>query len=97
MTRIIIESSQKQNIQPIIEAALASERQKLEIGLKRTRERLKQFESRYGMTTEEFAQKGVAEDLSGGDLEYVEWMGEYRLSQKIEADLTALKDIEYAG
>jgi hypothetical protein len=38
----------------------------------------------------------TAEDLAGGDLEYVEWVGEYRLLQKIEADLAVLKDIEYA-
>jgi hypothetical protein len=96
MTRIIIESAKKQEIQPIVEAALAAEAQKLEIGLKRTRERLKEFEERYGVATAGFIERMAAEDLAGGDLEYVEWVGEYRLLQKIEADLAVLKDIEYA-
>lgn len=96
MTRIIIESPKKQDIQPIVKAALAAEAQKLEIGVKRTRDRLRGFEERYGVATAEFIERMTAEDLTGGDLEYVEWMGEYRILQKIEADLAALKDIEYA-
>ena len=96
MTRIIIESAKKQDIQPIVKAALAAEAQKLEIGLKRTRDRLRGFEERYGVATTEFMERMTAEDLAGGDLEYVEWVGEYHLLQKIEADLAVLKDIEYA-
>jgi hypothetical protein len=96
MTRIIIESAKKQDIQPIVKAALAAEAQKLEIGLKRTRDQLREFEERYGVATVEFIERMTVEDLAGGDLEYVEWIGESRLLQKIEADLAALKDIEYA-
>lgn len=96
MTRIIIESPKRQDIQPVVQAAIAAEIQKLMVGLKRTQKKLRRFEERYGMTTEQFVEKTAAEDLSGGDLEYVEWMGEYRMCKKIEADLAALRDIEYA-
>ena len=74
MTRIIIESPKKQAIQPIIQAALATEAQKLELSLKRTREKLKSFEDHYRINTGQFIERMTAGDLSGGDLEYVEWV-----------------------
>ena len=34
----------------------------------------------------------TAEDLAGGDLEYVEWAGEARLLEGLEAELRGLED-----
>jgi hypothetical protein len=38
----------------------------------------------------------TAEDLAGGDLEYVEWRGEWRMLQQLKEDLGQLEAIEYA-
>ena len=37
----------------------------------------------------------AAEDLEGGDLEYVEWAGEARLLEGLEAELTQLEYARY--
>ena len=58
---------------------------------------LKQFEERYQVSSSEFAKRFVAEDLDGQDLEYVEWMGEYRLFQQLDEDLTLLKNVTYVA
>ena len=37
----------------------------------------------------------AAEDLEGGDLEYVEWAGEARLLEGLEAELQELENARY--
>jgi hypothetical protein len=37
----------------------------------------------------------VAEDLHGGDLEYVEWAGEAKLLEGLEAELWELEHASY--
>lgn len=57
--------------------------------------RLNTYESRYDVTSDYFLSKMSAEDLEGGDDEYISWAGEYRLRQKLGARLHKLKSIEY--
>ena len=57
----------------------------------RTRRRLSDFEKPYGGATRDFLAQMAAEDLDGGDLEYVEWAGEASLLEGLEAELTQLE------
>ena len=59
--------------------------------IERTRRRLVDFEGRYGVATREFLARMAAEDLDGGDLEYVEWAGEASLLEGLEAELAQLE------
>ena len=68
-----------------------SRKARLRAGIERTRRRLAQFEQRYGVDTAHFLQEMAAEDLEGGDLEYVEWAGEAKLLEGLEAELTELE------
>lgn len=70
-----------------------SESQKacLRASIERSRRRLAQFERRYGVDTAHFLQEMAAEDLEGGDLEYVEWAGEAKLLEGLEAELKRLE------
>lgn len=77
----------------VIRNAIDKEISRLEKGTERSLERLKQFEERYQVSSSEFAKRFVAEDLDGKDLEYVEWMGEYRLFQQLDEDLNMLKNL----
>ncbi len=73
--------------------ALAKAR--LRASIERTRGRLAQFEQRYGVDTAHFLQEMAAEDLEGGDLEYVEWAGEAKLLEGLEAELTEVEHARY--
>ena len=68
-----------------------SRKARLRAGIERTRRRLVQFEQRYSVDTAYFLQEMTAEDLEGGDLEYVEWAGEAKLLEGLEAELTELE------
>jgi hypothetical protein len=59
----------------------------LRAGIERTRRRLASFEARYGVDTAHFMREMAAEDLAGGDLEYVEWAGEAKLLVGLAAEL----------
>jgi hypothetical protein len=68
-----------------LSSALA--RARLQASIERTRRRLAQFEQRHGVDMAHFLQEMAAEDLEGGDLEYVEWAGEAQLLERLEAEL----------
>jgi len=92
--QLVIELREKRGAQPVLQA-IESYKTRLRAGIKRTRRRLTQFEQQYGVDTARFLQKMTAEDLEGGDLEYVEWAGETRLLEGLEAELTELEHARY--
>ncbi len=80
-----------------IKTAISSEIKRLEIGLRKTALQIGKFEKKYGVTSAVFRRKFTAEDLQGGDREYIEWMGELQLRQRITSDLKNLKVIKYVA
>jgi len=63
--------------------------------INRTKQRLREFENRYGVTSDHFLREMTAEDLHDGDLEYVEWAGEASLLDGLEGELRELQDAYY--
>jgi hypothetical protein len=57
--------------------------------------RLAPFEQKYQVTSEYFITEMAAEDLAGGDDEYVTWAGEYQLKQRLQEKLRQLQEISY--
>ncbi len=71
----------------IVAAALAQYRQRLIHSMQRTNEYLRAFEEWYNISTQRFLAEYAAEDLEGGDREYVEWAGEAAILEKLTAEL----------
>ncbi|MCP4400487.1 MAG: hypothetical protein GY801_24690 [bacterium] len=80
---------------PIIQAAIAAKVKRVEIGLRKTDREIQHFEAKYHIPSEQFISDYTAEDLDGGDDEYVSWMGELHLRQAIWEELQLLQHIEY--
>lgn len=95
MTEIILKSSDGPQATIVIRNAIDKEIARLEKAAERALVQLKRFEDKYYVSSSEFAERFTVEDLSGQDLEYVEWMGEYRLFQKLSEDLALLKNLTY--
>lgn len=89
--QMIIEFSDRQGIQATL-SALETHKRRLRASIERTRRRLLGFEEQYKVSTARFLSGMTAEDLSGGDLEYVEWAGEARLLKGLEEELRELED-----
>lgn len=75
-------------LKPLIESAMRSELRMLEMGLERTRQRLRDFETQYGLDSDEFARRYEGGELAES-LDFIEWTGEIRtyelLSERQEA------------
>ena len=91
---MVIEFSHKRGAQSVLQA-IESYKARLRASIERTQSHLGDFERRYGLTTASFLENKAAEDLSGGDLEYVEWAGEAKLLEGLEAELQELEDARY--
>jgi uncharacterized protein YydD (DUF2326 family) len=96
MTTIKIVSYQK-DMPEIIRSAISAEIKRLGIGLKKTEKEIKAFEDKYKASSEVFSAQFGAEDLHGGDEEYVRWEGELKIRQRILEDLKRLEEIEYVS
>jgi sugar phosphate isomerase/epimerase len=92
--QMVIELREKGGAQPILQA-IESYKARLRASIERTQRRLAQFEQRYGVDTAHFVQEMTAEDLEGGDLEYVEWAGEARLLEGLQEELIELEHARY--
>ena len=97
MIRLQIQSDAQESALDIIRSAIAAETSRLELGLKATERHIKAFEERYHVTSETFLREFAAEDLVDGDCEYVSWVGELKIHERIAAQLETLKDIQYAA
>ena len=96
MTRVIVQSDVGESIQ-LIRSAVDAEIRRLELGLKRTRSQLLAFESRYGVSSQEFRRRFTAEDLVGSDAAYVAWSGELEIEKRLLLEIERLRDIEYVA
>ena len=90
--QLTIELENPNSIQTLVQAVDVYKRQ-LEASIRRTKGHLRQFEQQYKVTTNHFLNEMTAEDLVGGDWEYIEWAGEAHLLEGLE---TELRDLEYA-
>lgn len=89
--------SEQENALPVIQSAIAEKIKRIEIGLKKTEREIKKFEMKYHIPSEHFMKNWTAEDLEGGDDEYVVWMGEISLLKSIKEELYLLQHIEYVA
>ncbi|MBM3136279.1 MAG: hypothetical protein FJZ89_13565 [Chloroflexi bacterium] len=95
MSTIYVQPFQKAGeVLPLVRSVIDGEIARLELAVKLARERLVPFEQKYGVTSEHFMTKLAAEDLEGGDEEYVRWAGEYK-AQRLQQKLRQLQEIDY--
>ncbi len=87
----------KDDISDIVKSAISAAIKRLEIGLNKTEKEIKGFEDEYKISSEIFLTRFTAEDLKGGDDEYIRWAGELKIRERILWDLQKLKDIEYVS
>ncbi|MBF0234578.1 MAG: hypothetical protein HQK65_16275 [Desulfamplus sp.] len=95
MGQLILKTDQPDKASKVLLEALESATLRFEYSLDLAQKRLLKFESKYNISSEEFMNTLTAEDLSGKDMEYIEWVGEYQLSLNMKEYLNILKNIEH--
>jgi len=97
MNTIYIEPTQNKQILRLVEEAVRGEVARLQLALELARRRLEPFEEKYHVTSDKFIATMAAEDLQGGDDEYIQWAGEYKLMQRLEDKLKQLKELQFGN
>ena len=95
MAELTLVSPSQRPLQPLVEGALQNELRLLEAGLRRSAQRLQEFEARYGLSTTDFVQR-YENDALEETLEFAEWVGEYRLRARLLEKADALRAIRFA-
>ena len=96
MTTIYAEPIQEANsILSLVKAAVDSEVARLGLALEVAEKRLAPFEQKYHIASDKFMDHLTADDLEGGDDEYITWAGEYQLKQRLQTKLQKLQAIQY--
>lgn len=85
----------------LVRSAVENEITKLELALKLAEKRLAAFEQKYGVSSADFMTTITVEDLvekfneEDGHQTYINWAGEIKLKQRLEAKLHKLQAIDY--
>ena len=96
MTELVLISPHQRQLKPLVEAALYNELRLLEAGIHRAEQKLQEFESRYGLPSAEFIRRYEQDELEE-TLEFAEWIGEYRLLERLREKADVLREIRFAN
>jgi len=80
-------------LKPLIESALRSELRMLELSLQRTIQRLRAFETQYGLTSDEFERRFNSGEIEES-LDFIEWAGEIKTHRLLDAHRQALQGVQ---
>lgn len=81
----------------IVKMAVSAEIKRLEIALNKTEKEIQKFEKKYKIPSKKFLKDYSAEDLDGGDQEYIRWVGELQIKERVIENLRRLKSIKYVS
>ncbi|MEB3311144.1 MAG: hypothetical protein VKJ02_13010 [Snowella sp.] len=93
---IKLRSSQPESLKAMIQNDLNHRLQDLENGLQKTQARLKQFETQYQWTTEQFVQLFTNDQLQHNP-DFDEWLGEAWMLDKIQQKIAIIQEIEFVN
>lgn len=96
MADLRLVSTRKRQLKPLVEAALSNELRLLEVGIRRTEQRILQFEKKYNLRTQDVISRYENDEL-GETLDFDEWIGEFRLLTRLREKAETLRDIRFAN
>ena len=96
MSDLRLISTRKRQLKPLVEAALENELRLQEVGIRKTEENLRKFEKKYHMATQEFVSRYENDELEE-TMDFAEWIGEFRLVERLREKANTLRDIQIAN
>ncbi len=84
-----------ENVQDLVKSAINAEIKNLKRSIEKSNKILNEFESKYQVSSSLFLSNWTAENLDGRDDEYISWVGEIKVKQRLLSALQKLEGIEY--
>jgi hypothetical protein len=94
MTELKLVTPDQRRLRPLVEAAIQNELRLLAAGIRRTEQRLRAFEEQYGLATAEFLDQ-YGNDQLEETLDFDEWVGEWRLLERLHDNASTLREIRF--
>ena len=94
MHELKLVSRSKHELKPIIEAALANELRLLQAGIRQTKQILEKFEKQYRLKTQDFI-TDYENDKMAETMDFIEWIGEVRLLERLNEKADTLRSIRF--
>jgi len=88
--QVTVRSQTSLSLKPLLESAIRGELKTLQYGLKRTEQRLAEFEKVYEMSTTEFKERFETGELEE-KLDFIDWWGEIKMLALLQARKQALE------
>ena len=96
MSQVTLVSKQSRPLRPLVEAALANELRLLQAAIRRTEQRLQEFEQAYQLSTNEFVRRFEKDEFEE-TLDFIDWIGEHRLLARLREKAETLQGLEFAN
>lgn len=96
MTDLRLVSTRKRQLKPLVEAALGNELRLLEAGIRQTEQQLRKFEDKYHLSTQELVSRYENDELEE-TIDFAEWIGEFRLLERLQEKADTVRDIRFAN
>ncbi len=97
MSEIVLQTDKPEKAALVLKETIELEKKRINHGLRVTRNRMEKFERKYNISSEKFIHEWSSEDLKDGDLEYVEWAGEYRMALNFKDRLDTLNSLKHVA
>ena len=91
LQQLTISTSDKRTLKPLVESAIDNEKKMLSLGIRRTRERLAEFEEQFGMSSAEFERRLNTLELAE-TVELTDWRMEMGMLRLLESQYQALEE-----
>jgi hypothetical protein len=96
VSQLTLISTSERPLRPLVEGALANELRLLEAAIRITEDHISEFETRYGMSTNEFIRRFENDEIrESPDMD--DWIGEHRLLERLREKALAIKGIAFAN
>ena len=96
MAELRLISDHERQLKPLVEAALKNELRLLEAGINRTQQNMRKFEERFHLSTLEFIGRYENDEMEE-TMDYAEWIGEYRMLERLREKAETLRGIRFAN
>ncbi|NJL09803.1 MAG: hypothetical protein HC908_05230 [Calothrix sp. SM1_7_51] len=96
MAELKLSSKYPDSIKQIIQSALSERLHSIEAGIKRTEERLQEFETKYQLLTDEFIIRFNNDELAH-NFDFDEWIGESRLLRHLQDTKEAIEEVKFVN
>lgn len=95
MANVINISSRDETLLSLLDNAVKVEIRNIEIGVKKSLQKIEKFERKYKMSSDKFYVAFSNGEL-GDDEDFMEWAGEYEILQDLRQDIPKLREISFA-